>query len=173
MELPEGFTARDLEVLKREHRFLPDEDDDGDEKKRRDKVTVNYEQQLFRDFVIADLSRAHERMVGLRWRTAEEVRAGKGDSVCAAKGCHVRADLAALELLFAFEEGGERKKTLVTCVLCPEHAELARFAKSDPAEEEKRRKEEKRALKEKKKQKKKQKKEEERRKRERDEQDLW
>ncbi len=134
----------DLDLLKREHRFLRDEDDEP-----ADEVTRAYERSLIRDFVIADLSRWQEHMLGLRWRTADEVRTGKGDSICAAKGCHTKDGLKALELLFAFREGGEDKKTLVTCIVCPPCTEKVLVAKTDPTEAKRKKKELKRAKKEK------------------------
>ncbi len=141
----EGVSARDLEVLRREHRFLPDDDEEGEGEKRRrlDGVTAAYEQSLVRDFVLADLSRASEGLVGLRWRSGDEVRAGKGDRSCAAKGCPATEQLCAVELLFAYQEHGQDKKSLVTCVLCPLHADDMRRAKTDPYQEKKRKKEEK------------------------------
>jgi hypothetical protein len=67
----DNLSGRDLDVVRQEHRFLPDADEPVDG------VTAAYEKALVRDFVIADLSRCEERMVGLRWRTEDEVRAGK------------------------------------------------------------------------------------------------
>ncbi len=64
----DNLSGRDLDVVRQEHRFLPDADEPVDG------VTAAYEKALF---VIADLSRCEERMVGLRWRTEDEVRAGK------------------------------------------------------------------------------------------------
>ncbi len=154
----------DREVVLREHRFVRGEDGEV-----VDEVTRAYEKALFKDFVIADLSRFEERMLGLRWRTADEVQTGKGDAVCAAKGCHTRDSLVALELLFSYREAGEDKRTLVTCVVCPVCAEKVRVARADPDEEKRKRKEGKRAKKAKKKAKK-----EERKKRKKDEEaDMW
>lgn len=133
----------DLDLLKREHRFLREDDDEP-----ADEVTRNYEKGLIRDFVIADTSRWQERMLGLRWRTVDEVRTGKGDSICAAKGCHSKDNLKALELLFVFREGGEDKRTLVTCIVCAPCSEKVVFAKTDPAEAKRQKREKKRAKKE-------------------------
>lgn len=53
----------------------------------------------------------------MRWRSEKEVIAGKGQFICAARGCEERRGLATFEVPFSYEEAGEKKQALVK-VLC-------------------------------------------------------
>jgi protein FRA10AC1 len=65
----------------------------------------------------------------MRWRVLEEVKAGKGETVCAEVGCARREGLDALEVVFGYVEGGERREVLVKCVLCEKCGRRMRRAK--------------------------------------------
>ena len=136
----------DLALIRKEYRFIRDDSDDIDA------ATKRYEENLFREFVICDLSRYKEKLLGLRWRTAAEVKAGKGVKVCGSKRCDERNGLLTLEVPFAYREGGESKQALVKAVLCELHADQLKFTKSET--EQKSKKKEKRKKKKKKKDKK-------------------
>ena len=98
-----NFTAADYNELRKAYRFIPDnsnndDDDDDDDnqidKKRKDttwqeRMALNDEKELYREFVLADLSRVHLKgnPIGLRWRTKVEVLNGKGDTSCGNKHC--------------------------------------------------------------------------------------
>lgn len=104
----------DHDVIQRNHQFL-----------REPSISVSAEAQqalqlydsLYKELCVADLSAYRQGRLGLRWRTQEEVLAGKGDQVCAALHCSARR-LKALEVNFAYTETGERKNALVQIHLC-------------------------------------------------------
>lgn len=54
----------------------------------------------------------------MRWRTKAEVISGKGQFICAAKGCMEPAGLASYEVNFAYQEAGQTKQALVKVRLC-------------------------------------------------------
>jgi protein FRA10AC1 len=54
----------------------------------------------------------------MRWRTIDEVKAGKGDKVCASVACVRTEDLQPLEVVFGYVEEGKAKNVLVKCVVC-------------------------------------------------------
>ena len=56
------------------------------------RLAKKYYDKLFKEYAIADLSRYREGAIGLRWRTAKEVVAGKGQFVCGVKRCEVNLD---------------------------------------------------------------------------------
>ena len=54
----------------------------------------------------------------MRWRTIDEVKAGKGDKVCANVLCERTEDLQPLEVVFGYVEEEKAKNVLVKCVVC-------------------------------------------------------
>lgn len=99
-------------------RFVRDEEDDAqhmDDWRVRDQI--RYYNQLYREYVIMDLSQTDT--VGMRWRLEREVLEGKGETICCAKDCPVRLGLQSFEVPFCYQEGGERKVELVKARLCP------------------------------------------------------
>ena len=118
---------RDLAVIRSEYRFVRNSDDEADED--IDPATRRFEEALFREYAIADVSRYQEHLLGLRWRTKDEVRSGKGLHICGDRKCDERNSLVTLEVPFAYVEHGEKRRALVKVVLCQEHAEHLRLAK--------------------------------------------
>mmetsp|Transcript_1374 Transcript_1374/g.2220 ORF Transcript_1374/g.2220 Transcript_1374/m.2220 type:complete len:320 (+) Transcript_1374:610-1569(+) len=117
---PPAYTANDVMELRKTYRFVPNDDDNGEEdndnnigdppKKNnhkqklrsaintsrtstttwQERMARTYEQQLYREYVLADLTRVHLHRsgpVGLRWRTKAEVLQGKGELSCGNKHC--------------------------------------------------------------------------------------
>ena len=86
----------------------------------QERMVAKYHEQLFKEFVLADLSVPGR--IGLRWRTRQEVLNGRGDRTCGNKRCRNRScvmdDLVTLEVPFSYDEHGERKKELVKLRLC-------------------------------------------------------
>lgn len=76
-----------------------------------------YDKKLYKEFVLMSLSRWREGMVAMRWRTEDEVKAGKGTDTCAELECgrHARDEQ---EVLFAYKEDAEQKEALVKVRLC-------------------------------------------------------
>ena len=86
----------DWEALRAHFQFvLPDETNDDvamAPKKRstwQDRMVEHYHSHLYKEFVLADLSRVLEidGKIGLRWRTESEVKCGKGFRTCGNLKC--------------------------------------------------------------------------------------
>lgn len=115
--------SSDVSALQSEHQLVRDEEEDV--KNSHDwkvRFARRYYDQLFKEYAIIDLSRYNEGLVGLRWRTKEEVVDGKGDSICAAKRCTEVSRLSTFELPFGYVEKDENKAELVKVNLCRECA---------------------------------------------------
>jgi len=134
-----GGATTDLDELKKHHRFLREEEEEeekfvktggrggGGRKNEEEeamllnegeRVAMKYEEKLFKEYAIPDLSRCDEG-VGLRWRTEKEVARGKGVDICGEKSCSERKNLGTFELNFRYKERGEVKNALVKVVVCP------------------------------------------------------
>jgi len=86
----------DWQALRSHFQFvLPDEEEDppsSGEKKYgstwQDRMVQHYHSHLYKEYVLADLSRVLEiGKVGLRWRTEEEVKSGRGFRSCGNLKC--------------------------------------------------------------------------------------
>ena len=130
-----GGATTDLDELKKHHKFLREEEEEekfvktgGRGRKNEEeeamllnegeRVAMKYEEKLFKEYAIPDLSRCDEG-VGLRWRTEKEVARGKGVDICGEKSCSERKNLGTFELNFRYKERGEVKNALVKVVVCP------------------------------------------------------
>jgi protein FRA10AC1 len=87
-----------------------------------DRMVQNYHDQLYKEYALADLSRGPGK-IGLRWRTEQEVKNGRGEMTCGNKHCPItdhpiNQQLVTFEVPFAYEEHGERKKELVKIRMC-------------------------------------------------------
>ncbi|XP_054060911.1 protein FRA10AC1 homolog isoform X3 [Rissa tridactyla] len=67
----------DLDVIRENHRFLWNEDDEA-EMNWEKRLAKKYYDKLFKEYCIADLSRYKENKFGFRWRHEKEVISGKG-----------------------------------------------------------------------------------------------
>jgi protein FRA10AC1 len=93
----------------------------------QDRMVKRYHDHLYKEFALADLSQGAGR-IGLRWRTQQEVKDGRGEITCGNKHCSKSKDyvssattlqsLSTLEVPFSYQEHGERKKELVKLRLC-------------------------------------------------------
>ena len=100
-------------------RFVRDEEEDAKSiADYRVRDAMRYYQQLYREYVIIDLTHHEETKVGMRWRLEREVIDGKGETVCGATGCNERRTLESYELPFCYEEAGARKVELVKARVC-------------------------------------------------------
>ena len=54
------------------------------------RVAKRYYDRLFKEYALADLRKYKEDKIGFRWRTEQEVIAGKGQFVCGNKTCSSR-----------------------------------------------------------------------------------
>jgi len=94
-------TASDYEELREAYRFVPEAPastagtsaahtqsaDASTASTWQSRMARRYESHLYREFVLADLTRYQSGQVGLRWRTREEVSCGKGFDTCGNKHC--------------------------------------------------------------------------------------
>ncbi|XP_075830060.1 protein FRA10AC1 homolog isoform X3 [Microtus pennsylvanicus] len=67
----------DLDVIRENHRFLWNEEDETDMTWEK-RLAKKYYDKLFKEYCIADLSRYKENKFGFRWRIEKEVISGKG-----------------------------------------------------------------------------------------------
>lgn len=106
----------EIEILKDKHLFLR-EDDSVDWEER---LAQKYYDQLFKEYCLSNLSRYKTGQIALRWRTREEVLAGKGQFTCGNLQCFNSEKLASFEVNFGYIEQGIKKNALVKLRLCEE-----------------------------------------------------
>lgn len=87
-------SAADQHELQQHYTFVPS----GSNNTWQDRMVNQYHSHLYKEYVLADLTRA-PAMLGLRWRTEQEVQNGRGHATCGNKHCLGQA----LELLPAIE----------------------------------------------------------------------
>lgn len=110
---------RDFDVIKENHKFLWDEDDD-EPSTWEARLAKKYYDKLFKEYCICDLTYYKYNKVALRWRTEKEVVVGKGQFECGNKKCNIKEGLRSWEVNFGYIEHGEKKNALVKLRLCPE-----------------------------------------------------
>lgn len=108
----------DQSGLRKAHQFIRDSHQEP--KTWEERLALKYYSRLFREFAIADLSRYTEKLIGFRWRVEKEVLEGKGQFICAAKGCTATLALETYEVQFAYVEASVKKEALVKVKLCPD-----------------------------------------------------
>eukprot|EP00996_Jenningsia_fusiforme_P002340 NODE_3172_length_1032_cov_30.917599_g2915_i0.p1 GENE.NODE_3172_length_1032_cov_30.917599_g2915_i0~~NODE_3172_length_1032_cov_30.917599_g2915_i0.p1 ORF type:complete len:277 (-),score=46.05 NODE_3172_length_1032_cov_30.917599_g2915_i0:21-851(-) len=119
-----GAFKTDWEFLRENHRFLREEGE-RDPTDWAVRMATRYEDRLFKEFAICDLSRSHEGKLGLRWRSKKEVLIGTGETQCAnAKVCTQHAHLRTFEVPFIYKEANVVKNHLVKLRVCSKCAEL-------------------------------------------------
>ena len=68
---------RDIDVIRENHQFLWDEDEDGDDEEGsrswERNLAKKYWDKLYKEYCICDLSRYKENKVAMRWRVEKEV----------------------------------------------------------------------------------------------------
>ncbi|KAG8523531.1 Protein FRA10AC1 [Galemys pyrenaicus] len=127
----------DMDVIRENHRFLWNEEDEMDMNWEK-RLAKKYYDKLFKEYCIADLSRYKENKVffldiledsyskrlssfGFRWRIEKEVISGKanvpslftGQFFCGNKYCEKKDDLKSWEVNFGYIEHGEKRNALV------------------------------------------------------------
>ncbi|XP_074152008.1 protein FRA10AC1 isoform X2 [Sminthopsis crassicaudata] len=109
----------DLDVIRENHRFLWNEEDEVDMTWEK-RLAKKYYDKLFKEYCIADLSRYKDNKFGFRWRVEKEVVSGKGQFFCGNKRCDEKEGLKSWEVNFGYIEHGEKKNALVKLRLCQE-----------------------------------------------------
>lgn len=108
----------DEAALRAHHEFVRDEEKDRASWSRWEtRMAARYYRKLHKEYAVVDLSRYREGKCGLRWRTERELLEGKGEVICAAKGCE-RQGRKSYELPFSYVEGNEEKCELVKVRCC-------------------------------------------------------
>jgi len=82
------------------------------------KLVNQYNQHLYKEYAVVDLSRYKEGKYGLRWRTEKEVITGKGQYLCGGLLCDESYGLHSYEVPFQYIEKNIRKEALVKVRLC-------------------------------------------------------
>ncbi|WWC68357.1 uncharacterized protein I206_102282 [Kwoniella pini CBS 10737] len=77
----------DWDVIKENHRFIREEEEDLNEISWEEKVARIYESKLFKEFALIDLKHHKSKAFALRWRTATEVINEIGENTCASLRC--------------------------------------------------------------------------------------
>ncbi|PNJ89477.1 FRA10AC1 isoform 5 [Pongo abelii] len=109
----------DLDVIRENHRFLWNEEDEMDMTWEK-RLAKKYYDKLFKEYCIADLSKYKENKFGFRWRVEKEVISGKGQFFCGNKYCDKKEGLKSWEVNFGYIEHGEKRNALVKLRLCQE-----------------------------------------------------
>ncbi|KAF4019102.1 hypothetical protein G4228_010902 [Cervus hanglu yarkandensis] len=102
----------DMDVIRENHRFLWNEEDEMDMNWEK-RLAKKYYDKLFKEYCIADLSRYKENKFGFRWRIEKEVISGKGQFCCGNKCCDEKEGLKSWEVNFGYTEHGEKRNALV------------------------------------------------------------
>ncbi|XP_001356249.3 protein FRA10AC1 homolog isoform X1 [Drosophila pseudoobscura] len=119
---------RDIDVIRENHRFLWDNDDEECGSLSWDqRLARRYYKKLFKEYCIADLTRYKENKIALRWRTEQEVVAGTGQFQCGSRHCGERTDLRSWEVNFKYIEQGVPMNALVKVRLCPTHTDQLNY----------------------------------------------
>lgn len=113
-ELKNVVSLADRKALEEGYTFVPSEKKPTSWQER---MILRYHDGLYKEYALADLSRAP--LLGLRWRTRQEVVDGRGERSCGNKRCHNTSNLSTLEVPFKYVEGKVTKKELVKLRLCP------------------------------------------------------
>ena len=110
----------DVQILAGQHEFVREDEQDLEKMKSdwRVRMARSHYNRLYKEFALADMSRAESGALGLRWRVEAEVLSGKGQSVCGSLNCSGSDGLTTFEVPFKYAEGGLVKCELVKLRLC-------------------------------------------------------
>lgn len=109
----------DFDVIRENHQFLWDESDDEEPPTWEKQLAKRYYDKLFKEYCICDLTYYEVNKIAMRWRTEQEVIAGKGQFSCGDRHCKDNTGLRTWEVNFAYFEKDEKKNALVKLRLCP------------------------------------------------------
>lgn len=126
-------SGADQALLEEHYEFVSSEKDDARESSWQDRMVQRYNDGLYKEHALADLSRP-ERL-GLRWRTRQEVLDGRGERTCGNKRCLKSSTLVTIEVPFLYQEKGVNKKELVKLRLCDTCLPLVRPRSSQKSED--------------------------------------
>ncbi|XP_075524632.1 protein FRA10AC1 homolog [Dermacentor variabilis] len=110
----------DFDIIRENHQFLWDESDDEEPPTWEKQLAKRYYDKLFKEYCICDLTYYQANKIAMRWRTEQEVIAGKGQFSCGDRQCKEPSGLRTWEVNFAYFEKNEKKNALVKLRLCAE-----------------------------------------------------
>lgn len=79
------MTPADVAALEEHYQFVPEQG--GAAESWQERMVQRYHAHLYKDYVLADLTRSPQKQIGLRWRTRPEVESGRGSRTCGNKHC--------------------------------------------------------------------------------------
>jgi len=133
---PLGTTAlppnndTDVAVLLRKHRFVRTEEDDADLASNWEtRMVKKYYDSLFKEYCVGEMTYYKIGRIGLRWRTKDEVIAGKGQFICGNLDCKDKKQLVSFEVNFGYQEDGQERNTLIKLRLCPKCGKKLNYKK--------------------------------------------
>jgi protein FRA10AC1 len=112
--------SSDALILASQHEFVREDERDSERMKNdwRVRMARSHYDRLYKEYALADLSRADVGAIGLRWRVEAEVLSGKGQTICGSLSCCGLEGLTSFEVPFKYGEGGKVKCELVKLRLC-------------------------------------------------------
>jgi hypothetical protein len=127
--------ASEAHSVGRTYRFLRTSEDDESVPAWAAQLAQTYYAKLYREYALADLSKAEIGKLGLRWRTEREVLQGRGQFACGVLGCVAESELQTFEVPFRYKEAGESKLALVKLRCCRACAPRLQRARGDEGSE--------------------------------------
>ena len=85
---------------------------------KEDKFLQEYNNKLYREFCICDLSLYKKGKIGLRWCFESDILKGKGYTICGNISCERTKHLKPFEVNMKYKEHNETKNALVKVYLC-------------------------------------------------------
>ncbi|KAG0241192.1 hypothetical protein BGW41_006185 [Actinomortierella wolfii] len=106
------YSAKELDILHKNHRFLWN-DDDATDLSWEQRIAKKYYDRLLKEYALVELKYYKIGRIAMRWRTEDEVIRGKGQFTCGCLRCDESEGLSSWEVNFAYVEMGEKKNVLV------------------------------------------------------------
>ena len=85
---------------------------------KEDKFLQEYNNKLYREFCICDLSLYKKGKIGLRWCFESDILKGKGYTICGNISCERTKHLKPFEVNMKYKEHNETKNAVVKVYLC-------------------------------------------------------
>ena len=98
---------------------------------KEDKFLQEYNNKLYREFCICDLSLYKKGKIGLRWCFESDILKGKGYTICGNISCERTKHLKPFEVNMKYKEHNETKNALVKVYLCRHCAKKLKKYKSN------------------------------------------
>lgn len=123
LKAQQSFSKTEKQILIENHKFIHDEDSQDSWESR---LALKYYDKLYKEYCLANFSK-YKTKIGLRWRTTEEVIAGKGQFICGNLKCS-KTELNSFEVDFGYFEDGIKKNALVKLRVCKKCAKKLHYS---------------------------------------------